>query len=47
MLIPDAWMPEINDRLAYRELAMCRDTDASGGSSPTGKTTTVSPRQRS
>ena len=29
MLIPDAWMPEINDRLgAYRELAMCRDTDA-------------------
>ena len=29
MLIPDGWMPEINDRLgAYRELAMCRDTDA-------------------
>ena len=29
MLIPDVWMPEINDRLgAYRELAMCRDTDA-------------------
>ena len=32
MLIPDDWMPELSDRLgAYRELAMCRTTDAVRG----------------
>lgn len=29
MLIPDDWIPELTDRLgAYRQLAMCRSTDA-------------------
>jgi transcription-repair coupling factor (superfamily II helicase) len=32
MLIPDDWMPELSERLgAYRELAMCRTTDAVRG----------------